>query len=156
MLLLEMIYDEIREYIEDKKVLEIACGDGRLSKKCALVADSVIMSDVNINHIDKTAIANNIMVRDINAGQVHNMSEVIDTIVCLNGLSHMEAMIGVILDSCIKKVSESGIAVFAATREMDLKITDEHILPILKRKEVPHNIIKRNKYKIVIINPSKE
>lgn len=152
-MLLEMIVEEINDYIEDKNIIEIVCGDGKLSKRCASIAENVVMTDVHIDRINQEDIGDNVKVEALNASQVHNYIGVIDTILCLDGLGHMEMLTELIVDSCVKKVQGIGTAIFASTRQMDLRITDEILLPVLGRKCIPYHVIERNKYKIVIITP---
>lgn len=155
MRLVETIVKRLNEYIQDKKILEIACGDSDFSLCLAKHAKEVVATDISLDRFKRRcieSIPSNIVFREMDATNLEIESNSIDVSVCYNALGHLCTILNSILVQVRRVTIDNGYIIFIATWKMDRRIIPELKNIIYAQSELMiHEDIEKENYHILIV-----
>lgn len=151
----ENIVSKLRRYIENKKVLEVACGDSDFSLYSSKYAAKVLATDISLERFNQrniNSIPNNIGFKEMNAANLTINDRSYDVTTVYNGLGHLEDMLSPVLKEMRRVTKTGGYLIFISTWSMDKKIHSsiENIVDQYNNLEISENI-EKTKYKILIV-----
>lgn len=153
MTLVESIVNENKEFFENKKVLEFACGEASLGLEISQVAKQVLATDIEDFRTSKIVdLPDNFDLKVIDARKIHTLKFMPDTLICFNGISHMENVLDEVIDSVTKHLSKDVSVLFFNSWKMDKNVANEKLLPLLdQRNDIIYKIDNHKKYQSITI-----
>lgn len=147
MRIVEKIVDNYMENIADKNVLEIACGDSTMSLECSKYAKTVLGTDIDLSRsnkiIDKPQ---NLKFIEYDATKIDKLKYQADTIICYNGVGHMEPLIDQLIDACYRKMNHTTTLLFINTWKVDKKIVASKLLKVVENHKGLNGVLKTSSY----------
>lgn len=144
----DAIVSNLRIFIENKSMLEVACGDSNFSLSASKYADNILATDLNLNKTYKNKfddIPKNIrFIDDMDASNLLLEDESFDTAVCYNALNHLENVLETAFKELLRVIKKDGYVIFVSTWSIDKSALNE-LLPLIKKHgemeiyEICHN-----------------
>jgi ubiquinone/menaquinone biosynthesis C-methylase UbiE len=125
---IETIVQDLKTYLDSKKVLEIACGDSDFSLISSKYAEEVLATDISLERLkrkDLGIIRNNIQFKEMNATNLGIDNDTFDVSACYNALGHLENILRPVLIEMVRVTVQGGYLIFIATWKMDKEIIGE-------------------------------
>lgn len=122
MKIIEKIMRDFMSSIENRRVLEVACGDASFSIEACAYAKDVISTDIESFRIDRIPVENipqNIEFKIMDASNLEFDNGEFDTAVCYNALSHLGELAYSTTEEMLRVVNENGKAIFIGTWKME-------------------------------------
>lgn len=155
MRVIETIMQDFITYLDDKKVLEIACGDSDFSLAASKYAKKVLATDISLERVKKRSlevIPKNIEFKEMNAANLDIDNDLFDISACYNGLGHLESILRPVFIEMIRVTIEGGYLIFIATWKMDKEIFAELKNIINEHNDVTlYAEIECNKYSALVV-----
>lgn len=123
----ETIVQDLKTYLDNKKVLEIACGDSDFSLATSKYAKEILATDISLERIKRKnlkILPNNIQFREMDATNLDINENNFDVSVCYNALGHLKSILKPILTEMFRVTAKGGCLIFIATWKMDIAIFD--------------------------------
>ncbi len=153
------ISKDIIQFLNNKKVLEVACGDSEFSLSASKYAKNVLATDISLERFKKKAlnqIPQNVEFREMDGSNLQIDKNTFDTSVCYNTLGHLEDVLALVIEEMKKVTKPGGHLIFIATWKMDKKILSDFKNTIGMYGELKLELdIEKNRYKILVINNKK-
>ena len=116
----------IRQEIEKKDILEVACGTADFSLSAAEYAKQVICIDIDSGRLDsQVKERDNISFQKMDAAKMEFEDEVFDTIILYNALYHIKEQYDAIMAECRRVLKPEGHIVLVATWKLDSSLMSE-------------------------------
>ncbi len=151
----EIILQDLCSYLDDKKVLEIACGDSDFSLIASKYAKEILATDISLERFKRRnlkVIPRNLDFKEMDATNLNIDKDSFDICICYNALGHLKSILTPVLTEMIRVTTEDGYLIFIATWEMDKNIISE-LRDIIKEQNnlTVYRDIENNKYSALII-----
>lgn len=116
----------VRQEIENKDVLEVACGTAEFSVSAAQCARQVACIDIDSSRLNGLVeTSENIRFRKMDAAEMEFGSATFDTVVLYNALCHIEGRYDAIMAECRRVLKPEGRILLIATWKMDSSLMAE-------------------------------
>ncbi len=110
----------VRQEIENKDVLEVACGTAEFSLSAAQCARQVACIDIDSSRLNGLVeTRENIRFRKMDAAEMEFGSDTFDTVILYNALCHIESRYDAIMAECRRVLKPEGRILLIATWKMD-------------------------------------
>lgn len=110
----------IRQEIENKDILEVACGTAEFSLSAAQCAKQVTCIDIDSGRLNSLVEEReNIRFQKMDAAETDFACDAFDTVVLYNALCHIEDQYDTILAECRRVLKPEGHILLIATWKMD-------------------------------------
>jgi len=117
------VINDLRNYLSDKKVLEVACGDADFARIVSKHAQYVLGIDISLERAARHGFsADNIEFQEMDATQMSIESETFDTVVSYNAIGHLGDNLEECFSEMIRVLKNRGHIVFIATWSMDKRL----------------------------------
>lgn len=115
--------------IEQKKVLEVACGEASFSMAAADVAKEVVGIDIEALRLDRVKeLPKNVQLIQHDALEMDQLDFKADVVVCMNGMSHMKE---IALPVIVKSLEKADLMLIISTWKLDKNFMIDEIEPLL-------------------------
>lgn len=149
----EHIIDKIADIIKDKKVLEIACGEGCFSLNASKIASEVLATNISLERFNLIAdLPTNLSIKEMDASTLKIKDEDFDVVASYNAFGHLDGIKEKVINEMYRVTKKTGYIIFMATWKMDKnmlskirEIIDERFLMSFKK-------ICTQQYKVFIFN----
>ncbi|MBQ9814573.1 MAG: class I SAM-dependent methyltransferase [Lachnospiraceae bacterium] len=108
--------------IENKKVLEVACGTADFSVSAAKLAKSVFCIDLDDSRLSDQAKNNNICFQIMDAAKMFYSDKEFDTIVIYNAFFHIQTQWKMIESECKRVIKSPGAIYIVGTWSLDTNL----------------------------------
>lgn len=128
MKIVERIVQDLKTYLDGKKVLEIACGNSDFSLTASKYAKEVLATDISLERIKRKnlkILPGNIHFKEMNAANLDIKENAFDVSVCYNALGHLKSILRSVLTEMFRVTSKDGYLMFIATWKIDIAIFDK-------------------------------
>lgn len=125
----------IKQAIEGKNILEVACGRAEFSVCAAELAVSVSCIDLDeFRLLPQVKECGNIEFRQMDAAHMQFKSASFDTVVLYNAIGHLEEVMWQVLEECLRVVKEDGSVYIISSFQMDKQVIEHRLLPMLEQQ----------------------
>lgn len=156
MKIVEKIVQDLKTYLDGKKVLEIACGNSDFSLTASKYAKEVLATDISLERIKRKNLKvfpDNIYFEEMNAANLDIKENTFDVSVCYNALGHLKNILRPVLTEMFRVTSKDGYLMFIATWKIDIAIFDELKNIISEHSDITlFAEVKNKKYNALIFN----
>ena len=116
----EKIVQLIRQELENKDILEVACGTAEFSLSAARYAERVACIDIDSRRLNSLVKEQeNISFRKMDAAKMSFESDTFDTVILYNALCHIKVQYDAIIAECRRVLKTEGHIILIATWKMD-------------------------------------
>ncbi|MPM37655.1 Ubiquinone/menaquinone biosynthesis C-methyltransferase UbiE [bioreactor metagenome] len=155
MRVIETITKRLSSYLEDKRILEVACGDSEFSINALKYAKQILATDISLERAKRRNlidIVENIEFKEMNATKLELENDSFDVSVCYNALGHLEGILNSVISEMSRVTTQNGYLIFIATWKMDQKVLlgIENIISKHGNLTISENIDNKS-YNILII-----
>ena len=151
----EKIIDKIADIIRDKKVLEIACGEGSFSLKAAKLASEVLATDISLSRFNSILdLPISLKIKEMDASKLKISDENFDVVASYNAFGHLEGIEEKVINEMYRVTKKKGNLIFIATWKMDKKKLSKIQEIINKRYSMDFREISTKEYQVYIFNKS--
>lgn len=126
----EKAVEAIREAIEGKRVLEVACGCAEFTIEAAKLANEVQCIDLETARIPEK-LPENVTFTQMDASKMTFADASFDTVVMYNAVGHLEDVLGPVLAQCRRVVKPGGAIYVLSTWMMDKFVIEQSLLTAL-------------------------
>lgn len=127
----------IKEAIEGKKVLEVACGRAEFSVCAAELALLVSCMDLDSHRLlPQIEECKNVEFRQMDAVHMQYETASFDTVVLYNAIGHLEEVIEPVVKECRRVVREDGFVYIISSSKLDRQVIEHRLLPLLEREGI--------------------
>lgn len=128
----EQAIAHIKDALENKDVLEVACGCAEFSFYTSSIARKVCCMDLDDSRLkfDPDDCAN-LEFRIMDATKMDYEQRSFDTIVIYNAIGHLEDIIDAVLAECRRVLRTGGVVYIISSFSMDKQVIREKLLPKL-------------------------
>lgn len=122
----DRIVELIKQKIENKKLLEIACGTANFSLSAARYANEIHCIDIDQNRLnEKIKDTENIHFQVMDAAKMNFDNEYFDIVVIYNGLYHIQNQYDEIKKECRRVLKKEGYLFIIGTWKLDITLMIE-------------------------------
>lgn len=155
MVIADEIVSDWREYLDGKRVLEVACGNSDFSVAATKYAEEVLATDISLERAEKNCkclLPDNLRFKEMNAAALGLEDNSFDVVVCFNALGHLKGVLEPVLSEMARVTAQNGCFMFIATWKMDI----EHFGEVKKiineddKLELAENI-ENTKYSVFVV-----
>lgn len=107
--------------IENKMVLEAACGAADFSAAASVYTDSIYCIDLDAGRLD-SGLAENLHFQIMDASKMDYADDTFDTVILYNAFCHIQSQWTEIERECKRVLKAEGVIYVAATWKMDVHI----------------------------------
>ena len=108
--------------IENKDVLEVACGTADFSVSAAQLANSVSCIDLDDSRLTDLTGKNNVSFQIMDASEMTFLKDTFDTIVIYNAFFHIQTQWSEIEKECLRVLKSRGIIYIVGTWKLDTSL----------------------------------
>ena len=108
--------------IENKDVLEVACGTADFSVSAAQLANSVSCIDLDDSRLTDLTGKNNVSFKIMDASEMAFLNDTFDTIVIYNAFFHIQTQWSEIEKECLRVLKSKGIIYIVGTWKLDTSL----------------------------------
>ena len=108
--------------IENKDVLEVACGTADFSVSAAQLANSVSCIDLDDSRLTDLTGKNNVSFKIMDASEMTFLNDTFDTIVIYNAFFHIQTQWSEIEKECLRVLKSKGIIYIVGTWKLDTSL----------------------------------
>ncbi len=108
--------------IENKDVLEVACGTADFSVSAAQLANSVSCIDLDDSRLTDLTGKNNVSFKIMDASEMTFLKDTFDTIVIYNAFFHIQTQWSEIEKECLRVLKSKGIIYIVGTWKLDTSL----------------------------------
>ena len=149
---IDRVLKKIKGDLEQKMILEVACGCGELSIAAASFATIVHCIDLEDKRLLPEAKENErIAFQCMDAQRMEFSQETFDTILVYNAIGHLTGIVSGVLDECLRVLKANGIIHVISSFIMDQITIDEELLPYLELHNIPFTMESDPVYRYVKI-----
>ena len=116
--LVKILYSDI----ENKDVLEVACGTADFSVSAAQLANSVSCIDLDDSRLTDLTGKNNVSFQIMDASEMTFLKDTFDTIVIYNAFFHIQTQWSEIEKECLRVLKSRGIIYIVGTWKLDTSL----------------------------------
>lgn len=133
----ERALNEIKNEIEEKTVLEVACGCAEFSVAASKIATKVNCIDLDSFRLNQ-AISNchNVEFEIMAATDMHYSDGTFDTVILYNAISHLETIIPAIFKECKRVLNTNGSIFIISSFGMDKVVIEDNLIPYLSNNNI--------------------
>nr|WP_276575911.1 class I SAM-dependent methyltransferase [Oceanirhabdus seepicola] len=146
---------DLEAYLNDKKVLEIACGDSEFSLSASKYAKQILATDISLERFKRKnlkEIPQNIEFKEMDATDLILDNGTFDISICYNALGHLESVLNSVLMEMSRVTKENGYLLFIVSWKMDKRILLDLKEMINEYAHLKINgYMGKNRYKVLII-----
>lgn len=129
----------IAGYIDDRDVLEIACGTAEFSLSAAEIARSVTCVDIDDARLSpEAASTENLRFRRMDAAALRFAAESFDTAVLYNAVFHLEEILADAIDEALRVLRPGGAVWVISSWRLDAPVITDTLLPLLEEKHLSY------------------
>lgn len=141
------------EKANNKKLLEVACGCAEFSiaaskyykqVECIDIVDSRLKSEIYECH--------NIQFHKMDATSMEYKENTFDTIVMYNAVKHLEEILGLVLDECLRVLKKDGNIYFISSFSIDKPVLKTTIPHLLDSIGLSYNVKETPKFDCIILH----
>lgn len=122
----DTVVELIRQEIENKKLLEIACGSADFSLSAARYAEEILCIDVDEKRLnEKVREIGKILFQKMDATEIKSGDCSFDIIVIYNGLYHIRNQYNKIISECKRVLKKEGHLFIIGTWKLDITLMTE-------------------------------
>ncbi len=155
MKIIERISGELKNIVEDKSILEIACGDSEFSLEISKYASSVLATDISLKRFLKRGlkdIPSNLTFEEMNAADLNLPDDRFDIVACYNALAHLEEDLDDVLQEMVRVVRKGGYILFVVTWKMEKRLIQRVAESLTAKGEEEYLKIVKKDYAIHIFH----
>lgn len=116
----------IKQDIENKYVLEVACGTAELSLSASSYARNIVCIDLDSKRLARYVSERaNISFQEMDAAEMTFEEDTFDTVIIYNALYHIKGQYDKIIAECRRVLKEQGIIFIIATWKLDVSLMTE-------------------------------
>ena len=120
----DIIVQLLSDDIQDKNILEVACGCADFSVSAARYAHKVSCIDIDDSRLS-VALPHNVCFELMDAAQMSYSDSSFDTVVLYNAFSHVYSQWDSIKDQCMRVLKPSGVIYIVSTWKLDIALMTE-------------------------------
>jgi len=124
MKVVEKIVEDLKNYLVDKKILEVACGDSNFSLCASQYAKEGVAIDISLERFKRRniGIPQNLVFKEMDATQLSFDNQSFDVSISYNTLGHLDTILGSVLKEMNRVTNTYGYLIFIATWKMDKRM----------------------------------
>ena len=127
----------IMKSIDQKTILEVACGSAEFSIYASRYAKRIYCIDIDSKRLlPMWKTIANMHFDIINAENMPFEANTFDTVIIYNAVGHIEYSLENILEECQRVLRHDGHIYIISSYKMDKMVIEEHLIPMLKKKTI--------------------
>ena len=133
----EHALNEIKNEIEEKTVLEVACGCADFSVAASKIATKVNCIDLDSFRLNQEIFnCHNVEFEIMDATDMHYSDGAFDTVILYNAISHLETIIPAIFKECKRVLNTNGSIFIISSFGMDKVVIEDNLIPYLSNNNI--------------------
>ena len=133
----ERALNEIKNEIEEKTVLEVACGCAEFSVAASKIATKVNCIDLDSFRLNQEIFnCHNVEFEIMDATDMHYSDGAFDTVILYNAICHLETIIPAIFKECKRVLKTNGSIFIISSFGMDKVVIEDNLIPYLSNNNI--------------------
>ncbi len=126
------VINNIQSHIQNKIILEVACGRADFSIEASKISKSVFCIDLDDFRLsEKINERVNVTFEQMNATSMSYDDESFDTVIMYNAIAHLDRIIDDVLSECLRVLKFGGTIFVISSFSIDKTAIDKKLLPAL-------------------------
>jgi len=136
----------IYEYLNDKYILEIACGSAEFSLMASSIANKIECIDLDdFRLLPEIHLTTNVSFQKMDATKLLFPDESFDTVVTYNAIGHLSSIFEEILNECFRVLRKGGVLCIITSWSLDKTIISDKVVPLFSARNLEYITISKGK-----------
>lgn len=138
----EKVVHKLHNELDDKEILEVACGCAEFSICASKCAKTVHCMDLdNKRLLPDAKNCNNLIFCEMDATAMSYMDDSFDTVIMYNAIGHLQQVMEKTIDECFRVLRAGKNMYIISSFRMDKQVIINNLRPLLEQKKLCFHIL---------------